>query len=1639
MDASNLPVGTAIAPVPKRPPAASPVQLERDNAFAALAGDGIEQDELTEEPVGPLLDKPDVNLASPAQMQAYANQQRLLQIRQERLDSVQDIESTILSDSTLSPEAMAESINKVRTSALKGVNSEDIAVESILAGEMEAAETASEEMAALATGLEIMDRRSVKDELQALKEALDADFEPTIPFVENGIEMLTSGILFPLSSGTNISYTLEDLLGVKSGFLSQFAPSKQIEEARKIANTYTDQERVALLKRAHGMILERSGLVLNNHADAQKMYHALEGVFGTRVQMESATDDATWGVAIDAALTATGLKAGKIALNAAAKGTNKIAGKEVIKKPFKNKAEKAAADAERIEIPTEKVLPENQGIQAGTPAAVMAKVAPKTSGPVLADVLQDASEVTAKKFGTTRQEILSDYTIPNMSSDLMKRGPAIVFTHRAGAVQDEVQSLRKLMHDDELFSQQEVAGAIENLQSKVHTLVDEGAIHVPKIQMNPDVDTGEIAMDYVFGKAGGKEFATRAEAKKFLQERVDGYELEEPIFLRYDAKQDTFLPVADDASDKAGAWLVQARYNHKLGAADVKRKKKDKEDPFLTKGVNFLTNNVDSTVSYVRRIANAITKIDLRRGEAEKVLSDILKPLTSLSNTGSRNKVWNVLKKEELDAPARGRDLDEAEIYKAFDGNVEEIAAYNAVRKMYKTVYAIRNLNYRNHLKKGGYMTLRGLDDVDNWVRPITKDKKIAEVKTVWYEPEGTIVSLMDLERRGIQVDIFESFSPKKAFAPDRKTRQQTQYMAAPKGKAELQPLPDTVLNDVPGYLGRAQTAQYSIERVRKVIVNGKKEKIGELLKVADNIKSAEERVAELQAAGKGTFQWRRNDSPGAETFIAEEMKQLHDYGMLTNTKLRRDLNKLDITEKMAMKPPEDILNDVKQTIAKTVSMNEFIDYSSAKWADTYGHLVKGGLMPWGRDIPWRKDLKLTPEVINAQKKAIKFQQKIKLVAGIDEDQIGKKLQTKLQGISEYLSRSSRNIEKKSGKGLIRVPLLDLGSAAAARLGSRDLVSDSKFLGHLSYIIANPARQLFMQAGSGLLYKGVEHGTKYFASGRASADQTLLSLVRMTENVNTTARNNVVKAYSGITGKSVKETEDYIQLYKDSGLMSSMSNHQYLESATKGPTGFRGHAGNLAEAAGFGQKSARTIKNTGRFLSAKASGYGFEAGEEFHRMAAFNAVYNKNLVNGTLAGKTAIDLGREASQLAGNMGAANKAAFQNGAWGVPAQFLSHSTRMISLMMPTNKWTSYVASPIISNKEKAKIAAWSSALFGTGGWGISNMMGELAEDAGIEIDEGVQNRLEEGVVGLVAEAALSGLGGSDLDLNISDSIAPLSGVFGDVDVVVNWDENTRASTPIGKYAAAGIAIMLRNPKGLVENLGPGIDLGGKIMDVTQRSIDIFDAPQFATGEKIELEMRNFATLIPGLNNILQARLMVETSAYLDRNGNEIAKATVADALGKALLGVNGGDVEAYYDFKAKYTARYNYQPAANGKELSQSGKDIAAFTYGAMNLLKDGKLTREEVYDRIRVAYAAVDTAYTEEQFHHVKKAADKEMTRLFGDHQTKVDALLGVIASDDEMRAELGIDRVISILEDFRPSPYRDFVIQQLKNSYQEE
>ena len=1232
-----------------------------------------------------------------------------------------------------------------------------------------------------------------------------------------------------------------------------------------------------------------------------------------------------------------------------------------------------------------KPRPNVTGMAKGSVAKEIATTAPQSGKGILRAAVEDATGETAESLGVKRANIVDDVIAPLAPGDSIKRGPDLSGRASVEPVDEVAQDIIKLRGQSVAASDVELADAADALGAKLNKLVAKGRIQVSKTDLWTAED-GTLRATYRMGDPDTSEFSTFREAQEFIGKNLEAYQLDSTRVLQYNAKTDDYQPVTKLRDiDAPGGYLVEAEYRATLNTVAKP------ENLFRGENINLLTNNLDSAAVFVDRIADSITELDLTRAAINAKLKKVLTPIRKLGRK-DQLRVWEVATQGEKNFVNHTDD----ELVKMFKGNQKMIDGYKAIRRTYHIEYVVRNQAIRDHLQSGGYRELRTSVDASTYMRPVRGDRP-----SIAYDPVKK-----EMRAIGDEEDVWETFSPIKHTNEAGLESAAKHVVITPD---HLRPLGPTVIPEVPGYLGRTLKAQWLVRKVTKG-PNG--EDVESVVRFGDNPANLK-----IWAARQGdpelTVSPSREVGTGGGT-IDGEAELMADLGMLGHAKHRQDLNQMDDSYSEVLMDPEHALSQAVTTMSQQGAVQEWTKYMVKKWNDTYGDLTIDGQMNWKSNDNFKPDRQLTTEQRELITSAKALRGRILITTGMDPKFLRTKQKEMMVRTADYFSNLAADVSKKDPRSRIaktKAGILGKTSELASKGADKSPIDAAKNLNHLQFISFHPLRQLVLQGSSALAYVGVRHGPAYAASGRYGADFAFLAAMKGFDDMSEEAAEVAIKAHAKLTGGSTAASRQFYKEFDDSGLLQSVGGHQYQEFASDAILGATARP--------------RTVKQ----LADK----GFQTGENINMQAAYLMVRNRFMKErnvSVLSSEEARKIAIEAKQLSGNMGSFNKSAFQQGLAGVPFQFMSHNVKMLQLMVPQTKWTKGLSIPVLSNREKAQVGTAYALLWGSGGYGVTNIINQLTDDEGIVQDAAVQNAIEEGIAGMAIETAFEALGGDDGQIDVSQSFGAFSGLAGSAKL-----GDGEAATPIGLVAEWIHTALSGNVLDAKEFFGAS----GRLIDdptgMFNRAMNLWSSPSFSVGEKGVIQAKRLATFFPAINEAFQARAAANIGQWTNKQGDPIAEAAFSEALAKGILGLEPTRKGDTYDLQTMMNGRSAVMDEPDHNELRRSGKDLADVIMSGVRELNNGTVTRQELYDRTEVAMAMAKQAYPDKvDFLLVTRTMKKKLTDDFKKQQGKTleEGLFQKLITDKELQQEMSYDTMINTLKGMPPSEHRDWAIDNI-------
>ena len=925
-----------------------------------------------------------------------------------------------------------------------------------------------------------------------------------------------------------------------------------------------------------------------------------------------------------------------------------------------------------------------------------------------------------------------------------------------------------------------------------------------------------------------------------------------------------------------------------------------------------------------------------------------------------------------------------------------------------------RNRDIRNILVAKNYKSLAIGDSNRAYVKllPDGIGDDGVQITKAYDEVSGKIIDLTP-EDLAIKYDVVEHLEPWKVG-----TNKQITHRILPKGHTDLRPLPREVLHKEAGFQLRDMGRSTIVEKTVKMTTNGVEQAVPVLSRIAADPVTAQKWVDSQADAASYTIRARFEDAASGLTTADTELAAVKEMGLLGHTRSRIDLSKVDLSYQEALASPEEALDRAIQSATQRVATDRLGDYLISKWENTYGHLTPTGKLTFTGKMP-KSRLAIEQGRSQEVAKAIALRDKIKIIMGADENLISKALQEKLLTASHALAEATAlNGTKRSNYNFIqniKAETAGFSSKLLNRLANRTLEADLKKINTIRFITGRPIRQRLMNSLTTVMYLGLEGGTKYLFSGRATADNVLLNIVKGVDDFawGKAIIDDAVETWAKQTKLSPREAKSLITDFRSSGLLDSIGSHQYLE-----------HVPFQSPAAGLLQKGTKKVLST-------ADKLGFEAGEATNLIGAWTFARNRELTRGVknFDASSLEDLSITAKQIAGNMGSVNKAAFQRGAMGVLFQFASHNARMLQLMMPADRFGGF-GMPVLSGAEKTKVLAYHGLVFGTGGVGVTGLVKHAFSDYDWDSTEG--SIMQDGLVGTLLQATWSGVfGENDLDFS---TFAPLNNITAEAKIAadaargrLSGESSNIPMIQLGKIAVEGA---INGWVDVEEATGVSGSLVTRLIPGMRNAHKLFTDPTLDIGEKLGLQATRIARIMPIADDYFKHRIMLATDSHMSRNYNRVAETTVAEAYGRLLLGASPESVTNYYDVLHQIQGRIK-TGVAPYKGLKRHGTDTANYLFQRIAEMNDGLVDRDELFEEAHDWMAANKEALSNAEFKFFKKSMEEQLIKRYnGKKEVLYDDLVTKLLTDKEVQLDFGYEGTKAKLLQLSPGPERDSALE---------
>jgi len=768
----------------------------------------------------------------------------------------------------------------------------------------------------------------------------------------------------------------------------------------------------------------------------------------------------------------------------------------------------------------------------------------------------------------------------------------------------------------------------------------------------------------------------------------------------------------------------------------------------------------------------------------------------------------------------------------------------------------------------------------------------------------------------------------------------------------------------------------------------------------------------------------------------------------------RRGVEKAGLDGKRALMPVGDAIEALRDRAARAGTLDLLVQKLTRNWNQRYGEYFQ---LDETGNMPLRGDLLRTDQDILTNreiKDANAFRDHIRLIAGIDETAIRRGFTRTMDWVSEKFAQPTFMHSKTMSEMALR-------SRDANPLALPKMINFGRFM------VLQPVRQAFMQAQQATIYTGVDHGFKYWFAGSGVRDMSAVVMNRIFRDIPGVD----IEAFNRRVGKSLGMSESeynrLVEAFDQSGIFANIDSHQYAAELadavrTRVSAGGRLSDDEIDDIINKGVAPRASIpsrlvgktrdmtdftKNMLRFSRI----VGFDLGEKAHRLPAFLTARQRFIKNNPDEIWDAPDnLGKiigDAEELALNMNREGTLEFQRNWLGLAAQFTSHATKTLQLLIPDTKilGLNKVANRAFSNREKAKIAAIQAALYGSGGFGLNELVieplaAEYEQLTGADLSPEIIRTIEEGIAGTLFNIAWKEAAGQlnletrtdviDTDIEFSSNIAPFSAIIGGGHVAT-------LNNPVGKMLDAFI---FQDADILATLFGPTAQLGRDMANAarfTYYAMGGSDVVMPQDANEAALILQEWATKIaPIYGNYVRG----ETEFHLNRlisgqTQEEGVQATDAEILARTLLGIQPRRSRQIGNLERQITGVHRSAlNEPNDADLSHTARTMYQFFKTTLRRTQDGHMTQDELMDLVRLNAQAMRVILPLHEYHalfNVRMRNLIDADRL-GDGQESefIKAVVAEFGQGDEDPFSAMVERI----ENMTPFEGQDLLVQRLKS-----
>ena len=771
--------------------------------------------------------------------------------------------------------------------------------------------------------------------------------------------------------------------------------------------------------------------------------------------------------------------------------------------------------------------------------------------------------------------------------------------------------------------------------------------------------------------------------------------------------------------------------------------------------------------------------------------------------------------------------------------------AYESFRKAMDISFTLENRVFRRSLEADGMMHVKA-SKFEGFAKPLSKGEA-SDVKMAYDPVSDTIkpINVNEIYKAGEQVARLRRSHMKNDVG--------TNYILLK--ETTVGGLPQQVLNKRIGWLPQTNKSNYFITRTKDIEIDGVEQPREFTVRVAHSLKDAQKQIKNLEetALEGETFGFKHDRALTADRDYAMHMHDIYaTTGGLFYSKRGERLTDLMGNESLIKDPLEAAVSAITR-VSRDVTMKPYVDDMKVRFIQTYNHLLRDkGRFPASVDDIHKKGEIANPEVVQAKA----MYRHIEILEGLGTNQGWRKNSII---VVDYIEREFSG--KKYGKLADAVASVVRGQADADPVG---WVRARNFELNLA---TNPIAQLLVQPSQTLnmFALGPKTFVQDFRRGRL-----ISKLATRRADV---LRSDAELADSAKTlGMTVDELRADIRSFRRSGGNAAVTSH---ETARDAVTPLSRSLSESAVQRGVGRVT-ELYRRPVSFL-----GKGFERGEEInigvHWQVAKRRWMNRteNQGKSPYTPEAEYEIAGEARNLSLAMTQVGDFSYQRGIWAIPTQYLAVQHKQLLLM---------TTSQTLNRAEKFKVAGVQLAAWGPAGLSLGALVSDAASDAGINMDEGLANVINDGLVEWSINNALTLINQDEVDLDLSSRFAAASGLNDNI-------------------ATAVVEMMLDGETADVWSIvfGPTASNANRFYDAANTISTIYNSDASAY-QKTTIGADALLSVFSSYNNATKAVIYNNLGWWTDGKGNKLFQPSEFELIGKGLLGIQPNKLDDYYKVK-----------------------------------------------------------------------------------------------------------------------------------------